>query len=218
MRCCGMIDFDLYFITDRHLSKKGIIDDVVSAIRGGVRIVQYREKEKSTREMIKEAREIGKICKQKNVVFIVDDRIDVALASGADGVHIGDDDIDFMTARKILGDSKIIGVSVRSLEDAKKYEELGADYISFGPIFKTKTKKDAGEPIGLDIIRQAKANLKIPFAVIGGINRENLKDVLNAGAERVCMISAIAGKNNVEEEVRILREMIKNYVKFSNNN
>ncbi len=201
----------LYFITDRNLSRKGIVEDVKSAIRGGVKIVQYREKEKCTRKMIEEAKEIGKICSANNVVFIVDDRVDVALAVGADGVHIGEHDIDFETARKILGNEKIIGVSVRSLEDAKKFEKLGADYISFSPIFETTTKKDIGNPIGLDVIKQAKKELRTTFTVIGGITQENLEDVLNAGADSVCMISAIFKKDDVESEVRRIRGIIKRH-------
>jgi thiamine-phosphate pyrophosphorylase len=209
-----MKEFDLYFITDRGLSKKGILNDVKSAIKGGVRIVQYREKELPTREMIKEAEEIRKVCKKNGVLFIVNDRVDVALATEADGVHLGPNDMKFETARKILG-KKIIGVTVSSLEDAKLYEKLGADYISLSPIFRTNTKKDAGDPVGLEIIRKAKGSLRIPFVVIGGINRNNLKDVLDAGAQRVCMISAILKKDNVEREVREIRRIINDSVRKS---
>ncbi|UCC91547.1 MAG: thiamine phosphate synthase, partial [Candidatus Aenigmatarchaeota archaeon] len=98
------MDFDLYFVTDRTLSRKGILEDVKAAVRGGVRIVQYREKDMPTRDMVNEAREIRKLCRYNSVIFIVNDRLDVTLASGADGIHIGPHDIDFITARKILGD------------------------------------------------------------------------------------------------------------------
>jgi len=192
----------LYFIIDRTLSKKGVIEDVISAIKGGVRIVQYREKNLSDREMLSEAKKICQICRKNGVLFIVDDRVDIALACDADGVHIGKKDIDFLDARRILGENKIIGVSVNSINEAKHFEMLGADYVSLGPIFKTTTKKDAGEPIGIDVIKEAKKVLRIPFTVIGGINLDNLKSVLDAGAESVCMISAIVGKDDVEKEVR----------------
>jgi thiamine-phosphate pyrophosphorylase len=202
------MDFDLYFITDRGLSRKGVLEDVESAIRGGVRIVQYREKELPTKRMVEEAKELAKICKYNSVIFIVNDRLDVALASGADGIHIGPDDIDFRMARKILGDGKIIGVTVSSLEDAKKFEGLGADYVSLSPVFATSTKKDAGKPIGTEVLGEAKDSLGIPFMAIGGITRENLPEVLDVGCRRVCMISAILAKDDVEEEVRKIRRII----------
>ncbi len=201
------LDFDFYFITDRGLSKKGIMEDVRAAIKGGVKIVQYREKELPTKKMIEEAMELRKLCKYDTVIFLVNDRLDVALASDADGVHIGPDDMDYKTARKILGKDKIIGVSVSSLEEAKNFEKLGADYVSFGSVFETSTKKDAGEPIGLDVMKEAKDSLEIPFMAIGGITPENLKDVLDAGCQRVCMISAVLAKD-VEEEVRKIRRII----------
>ncbi len=202
------MDFDLYFVTDRALSRKGVLEDVKAAIRGGIRIVQYREKELPTREMINEAGEMRKLCKYNSVIFIVNDRLDVALASEADGVHIGPDDIDFRTARKILGKGKIIGVTVSSLEDAKRFEKLGADYVSLSPVFATSTKKDAGKPIGTEILRKANGELRIPFMAIGGITSENLKEVLDAGCKRVCMISAILKGEDVEEEVRKIRRVM----------
>lgn len=202
------MDFDLYFITDPGLSKKGVLEDVKAAVKGGVRIVQYREKDFPTREMVEEAREIRNLCKEAKVTFVVNDRVDVALASGADGIHIGPDDMEFETARKILGEGKIIGVSVSSLEDAKKFEELGADYVSLSPIFATSTKKDAGKPIGTEVLRKANGELRIPFMAIGGITQENLPKVLDAGCKRVCMISAILTKDDVEEEVRKIRRII----------
>lgn len=205
------LDFDLYFITDRGLSKKGIIDDIKAAIRGGVKIIQYREKELSTKEIIKEAKEIKKLCKESNVKFIVNDRVDVALASEADGVHIGPDDMNLETARKILGPDKIIGVTASSIEDAKFFESLGADYVGLSPIFATGTKKDAGEPIGSEAVKKANEELRIPFVAIGGITQENLREVLEAGAKSVCMISAILNKDDVEGEVRKIRGIINEY-------
>ncbi|MEM5871387.1 MAG: thiamine phosphate synthase [Candidatus Aenigmatarchaeota archaeon] len=199
----------LYFITDRSLSKKGVVEDVKAAISGGAKIVQYREKNLTMKEMVREAKEISKICKKNKVIFIVNDRVDLALAVEADGVHLGQDDIDFFDARKILGKNKIIGISVSSIKEAKRFEKLGADYVSLGPIFATSTKKDAGEPIGIEAIKEAKKKLKIPFTVIGGINFENLRSVIEAGAESVCMISAIIC-DDIEEKVgkvgRIINE------------
>lgn len=205
------LDFDLYFITDRGLSKRGIMDDVGSAIRAGVRIVQYREKELPVKRMTEEAAEIRKLCKANDVVFIVNDRPDVALASGADGVHIGPDDMSLQRARKIMGKDRIIGVSAGTLEEAKRLEKEGADYVGIGPVFETSTKKDAGKPTGVGLLKDIGEAVRIPFLGIGGITRGNLEDVLNAGCRRVCMISAILSKDDVEEEVRKIRGIINGH-------
>ena len=197
----------LYFIADRSLSKKSVIEDVKAAVNAGVRIVQYREKNLDDDAMTAEAKQIAGICKGK-ALFIVNDRVKVALASNADGVHIGPYDMDFIDVRKILGSKKIIGVTVSSLEDAKRFEDFGADYISLSPVFSTSTKKDAGEPIGLDVVRQASKSLRVPFTVIGGINFGNLGDVVEAGAESVCMMSAILKAEDVGEEIRKAERII----------
>jgi thiamine-phosphate pyrophosphorylase len=205
------LDFDLYFITDRALSRNGIDEDVKAAIRGGVRVVQYREKKLDKKRMIEEAKEIGKICRQAGALFIVNDFADVALASGADGVHIGPDDASLAAARKILGPGKIIGVTASSAADAKRFEREGADYIGLSPIFATQTKSDAGKPVGLAAVKEAKKKLRIPFVAIGGINQANLTSVLDAGATSVCMISAILKADNVEEEVSAVRRIINEH-------
>jgi len=197
----------LYFIADRSLSKKSVIEDVKAAVNAGVRIVQYREKNLDDDAMTAEAKQIAGICKGK-ALFIVNDRVKVALASNADGVHIGPYDMDFIDVRKILGSKKIIGVTVSSLEDAKRFEDFGADYISLSPVFSTSTKKDAGEPIGLDVVRQASKSLRVPFTVIGGINFGNLGDVVEAGAESVCMMSAILKAEDVGEEIKKAERII----------
>jgi thiamine-phosphate pyrophosphorylase len=197
----------LYFITDRSLSRKSVVEDVKAAIRGGVRIVQYREKNLDDDAMIAEAKQLAEICRNR-ALFIVNDRVQVALASNADGMHIGPYDTDFLEVRKALGGEKIIGVTVSSAEDAKRFERLGADYVSLSPVFVTSTKKDAGEPIGIEVISEAKKRLRIPFTVIGGINLGNLENILDAGAESVCMMSAIIAKDDVEKEVRKVEMII----------
>lgn len=201
------LDFDYYFITDRTLSKTNVIEDVEAALRAGVRVVQYREKALPAGPMIDEARKIAGMCRGK-AKFIVNDRLDVALAAGADGVHIGPDDMELEDARRILGKGKIIGVSVSSVEEAKRCEEAGADYVSLSPVFATATKKDAGQPLGLNAIKDARQKLRIPFTVIGGINQANLRDVLDAGATSVCMLSAVLKANDVEAEIRKVRRLI----------
>jgi thiamine-phosphate pyrophosphorylase len=126
----------LYFITDRTLSKKSVLEDVKAAIRGGASIIQYREKNLSDEQMTEEARLIAGLCKNNGVIFIINDRLEVVLACNADGIHLGPYDTDFLSARKTLGPGKIIGITVSSLEDAKRFEKLGADYVSLSPIHK----------------------------------------------------------------------------------
>lgn len=201
-------NIDLYFITDSKLTKKNVIEDVKSAIKAGVKIIQYREKEKTTREMVEEAEKIKKLCRENNIILVINDRIDIALAVDADGVHLGNDDMPYGIARKILGDKKIIGLTVHNLKEAYKAEKMGADYIGISPIFETKTKPDAGKPKGLNLIKEVKQKIKIPFVAIGGINESNIKTVLKAGAKCIAAISATVFKDNVQKECRKLREVI----------
>lgn len=197
-------NFGLYFITDSRLTRKNVIADVKAAVKGGVKIVQYREKEASAQKMINEAREIKELCKKNNVLFLVNDRLDIALAVDADGVHLGHEDAPYQYSRRLLGKNKIIGLSAHSFKDALKNQKLGADYTGIGPIYCTTTKKDAKAPIGLEPIKQLKARLKIPFVAIGGINEANIDDVLEAGAKNIAMISGIVAKEDVEKAVRNL--------------
>lgn len=204
-------DFGLYFITDSKLTKKTVIDDVKAAIKGGVKIVQYREKSASTKQMVKEAEEIKKICSQNNVLFLVNDRADVALAVDADGVHISEEeDMPYKYARKLLG-NKIIGLSAHSVQQALQNQKLGTDYTSIGPVYFTTTKKPAKKPIGLKPIMELKNKLKIPFVAIGGISELNVGEVLKAGAKNIAIISGIVAKDNVEEAVREFISRINRY-------
>jgi len=201
-------DIDLYFITDSRLTRKTVLEDVKSAIRAGVKIIQYREKEKSTGDMIKEAKEISELCKKNNVLFIINDRVDIVLAVDADGVHLGNKDMTYSIARKILGSKKIIGLTVHNIREAVEAERIGADYVGVSPIFETKTKLDAGRPAGLKLIKDIKKAIKIPFVAIGGINENNLGSVIEAGARSIAAISAIVTKDNVEKECKKFREVI----------
>ena len=194
-------DFGLYFITDSNLTKKSVIEDVRSAIKGGVKIIQYREKNASSKQLLKQAKEIKNLCRKNGVIFIVNDRVDIALAADADGVHLGQDDMPCQSARKLLGKNKIIGLSADSVKAALMNQNLGADYTGIGPIYHTTTKK-INNPIGLEPIKELKKRLKIPFVAIGGINESNIDDVLKAGAKNIAMISAIAAKDDVENSVR----------------
>lgn len=199
---------DLYFITDPKLTKKNIFEDANSAIRAGVKIIQYREKEKDTKYMVEEATKIKEVCKENNTLFLINDRVDVALAVDADGVHLGREDMPYNTARRLLGKQRIIGLTIHNLEEAIEAENIGADYIGVSPIFETKTKPDAGKPSGLQLLIDLKENIKIPYVAIGGINEYNIKNVLDTGTRAVAIISAIITKNNVEEECKKFRKLI----------
>ena len=202
-------EIDLYFITNSKLTKKSVLDDVRAAIKAGVKIIQYREKEKTTKEMYEETKEIKKLCDENNVLFVINDRIDICLGLWADGVHIGNDDMPYKEARRLLGD-RIIGLTVHNVDEAIEAEQLGVDYIGVSPIFETKTKLDAGPAAGLKLIEEVKKTVKIPFVAIGGINLENINDVVKAGAESAAVISAIVTKDDVESECRKFIEKLKN--------
>ncbi len=201
-------DIDLYFITDSKLTRRTVLEDVRSAIKAGVRIIQYREKDLCTREMINEAEKIGRLCKKNNVLFIINDRVDIALAVDADGVHLGNEDMHYSAARKILGNMKTIGLTIHNVSEAIEAERIGADYIGISPIFETKTKPDAGTPAGIDLIKYIKKIVKIPFVAIGGINEDNVKSVIEAGARSIAVISAIVTKGDVKKECKKFREVI----------
>ncbi|HSV95949.1 MAG TPA: thiamine phosphate synthase, partial [Spirochaetota bacterium] len=185
-----------YFITDAGLSNAGNIADVRAAATAGVKVVQYRNKSNITRDMYEEALLIKSACGD-GAKFIINDRIDIALAVDADGVHIGREDMPYIQARRLLGPGKIIGVTVHDLDEALEAEAAGADYLGLSPIFTTGTKDDAGEPCGAAVIAQVKARCRIPVVAIGGIGLDNVDEVVAAGADMVCAISAVVTKPDV---------------------
>jgi thiamine-phosphate pyrophosphorylase len=201
-------EIDFYLVTDSGISKKGTLSDVRGAVDSGCKIVQYREKNKSTKEMVEEASEIKRICSDR-AIFLVNDTIDVALAVDADGVHIGQDDMPIEMARKLLGKDKIIGLSVNNKEEAVLAEKAGADYLGLGPIFDTATKKDAGNGIGPLKIKEVKDAVKIPVVAIGGINKENCESVLQNGADSLVAISAVVCSDDVKRETKYFVDIIR---------
>jgi thiamine-phosphate pyrophosphorylase len=201
-------DIDFYLVTDSGFSKKGTLSDVKEAVEAGCKIVQYREKNKSTKEMIFEASEIKSICGNR-AIFLVNDRVDVALAVNADGIHIGQDDMPVEIARKLLGEDKIIGVSACNIDEAIDAEKEGAEYVGLGPIFDTSTKKDAGDGIWLSKIREIKNAIKIPVVAIGGINKENCEAVILSGADSAVAISAVISRDDVKREVKYFIDIIR---------
>ncbi len=202
-----------YFITDASLSRAGNISDVQNAVISGVEVVQYRNKTANTHELYKEARLLREIC--KNTIFIVNDRIDIALGVGADGVHLGQEDMPCSVARNILGKNKTIGVTVSSLEQALRAQESGADYLAVSPIFSTGTKSDAGIPVGVDLIKKIRKIISLPLVAIGGINLENAGQVILAGADAICAISCVVTKPDIGKEIEKIRNLFLKYGKLN---
>jgi len=191
-----------YFITDSGLSCAGNDSDVRSAVRAGLDVVQYRRKEGATGALYVEALRLASICRDTGTLFIVNDRVDIALAVDADGVHLGQDDMPYEAARDLLGPYRIIGISVSNMEEAIQAVSSGADYLGVGPVFATSTKADAAVPCGIELIKRIKDAFNIPVIAIGGIDRENAPAVISAGADMVCAISAVVTKENAEAEMR----------------
>lgn len=189
-----------YFITDSKLSLAGNISDVKNALAAGVKVIQYRDKHKNTKELYKEALALRTICKK--ATFLMNDRLDIAIAVNADGVHLGNEDFPYCIARKLLGPKKIIGLTVHSLLEAIEAEKSGADYLGVSPIFSTKTKLDAGNPKGIQLLKKIRKNISIPVVAIGGIGIDNAPDVIRAGADGLCAISAVIAKKDVQEEIK----------------
>jgi thiamine-phosphate pyrophosphorylase len=200
------IDYSLYLVTDRSfLNNKSIKDAVEEAIKGGVTMVQVREKDVSSREFYKVALEVKQITDKYKLPLIINDRIDIAQAVDASGVHLGQSDLPLKLARDILGKDKIIGISVGNVKEAKEAERDGADYVGIGTIFFTGTKKDIKTPIGIEGLTEIVKSIGIPSVAIGGINEENAKDVLNSGTDGVAVISAILGKEDVRKAAEEFR-------------
>ena len=199
----------IYGITgDNFAHGKSNLECVKAMIEGGIKIIQYRDKTKSIKEKVKEAREIRELCKRNGVIFIVNDHVDIAILVDADGVHIGQDDMDPSDVRKLIGDNKIIGLSTHSEEQGMKaYLNPDVDYIGVGPIFPTTTKDTA--PVGLGYLEYAVKNLHLPFTAIGGIKEHNLHEIISRGAKNVCLVSDIVGANNITEKVKELQKLMK---------
>jgi len=203
----GVLDF--YFITNRKLSKKPVIETVGDAIAGGAKIIQYREKDLPMEEIIKQAYEIAELCKKNGVLFIVNDYVDIAVAVDADGVHVGQGDLPYKVARDALGEDKIVGVSAKNVWQAVAAANAGADYIGLGPIFHTTTKADAGKAIGLQAIKEVKAKIDVPVVAIGGITLENCAEVVKAGADGVCAISDVVQSEDIAKRVAKFMEVVQ---------
>ncbi len=199
----------LYLVTDRGLcGRRPLADVVLQAIRGGASCVQLREKSAATRAFVEEARRIKELMAPFRVPLIINDRLDVALAVGADGVHVGQDDMPFEIARRLMGPGAIIGLSVETWEDVERAEELDADYLGVSPVFATPTKTDTKEPWGIEGIAKIKAFSRHPLVAIGGLNASNAETIVLAGADGVAVVSAICAAPDPLAASRELTDII----------
>jgi thiamine-phosphate pyrophosphorylase len=203
------VDWSVYVITDRRAAgERSILDAVRAAIRGGASVVQLREKTATTREMVELGQALHEITRQARIPLIVNDRLDVALAIGAEGVHVGHDDMPVSLARRLIGPDLILGASPETLGEARQMEHDGADYLGVGDVYGTPSKSDAGTPIGVEGLAEVIRALSIPVVAIGGITLENAGAVIQAGAAGVAVISAIVGAPDPEAAARRLREIV----------
>lgn len=206
-----LIDYSLYLVTDRSLSQgRSTVDVVRAAIRGGVTCVQLREKQCSTRTFLEEAWAVRRLLDEleARIPLIVNDRIDIALAIGADGVHLGQTDMPISDARRLAGSLLTIGISAESVADAIRAEAEGADYIGVSPVFATPTKNDTAPPLGLVGLRAIRAAVSLPVVGIGGIKAENAAEIIRAGADGVAVVSAIVSAPCPERAAAALKQRI----------
>ncbi|MGN0032974.1 MAG: thiamine phosphate synthase [Candidatus Limimorpha sp.] len=203
-------DLSLYLVTDRHLAAgRDIFWIVEEAVKGGCTIVQLREKQCSTREFVDIAKKMKTILSQYNVPLIINDRVDVALASDADGIHLGQSDMPVDVARTILGDDKIIGLSVENFSDIQVANSLDIDYIALSPVFGTPTKTDTKTPFKLDGVRKAMAESALPVVGIGGMNRLTAKDAVLCGLDGIAVVSDIVSSESPRESSESLLHIVK---------
>jgi len=198
------VDYSLYLVTDRDILGEGrdLIQAVCDAVRGGVTLVQLREKRLSSRDFYNLALALKKKLVSMNVPLIINDRLDIALAIDADGLHVGQEDLPVNIARSLMGPEKIVGLSVNTLEQAREGEQAGASYLGIGPVFYTQTKTDIDEPVGVEKLKLFKKNTSIPLVAIGGINLNNLEDVKQTGMDGVAIVSGLMAAQDVTGAAR----------------
>ena len=196
------IDYTLYLVTDRDVLKgRDLCEAVEKSIKGGVTLVQLREKDISSLDFYNLAVAVKKITDKYNVPLIINDRIDIALAVDAAGVHVGQSDIPAKVARRVIGDDKILGISAATLEEAKLAEAEGADYLGIGAVFPTDTKKDA-RSVSVELLDEIKKSLTVPVVGIGGINENNAELLKESKIDGIAVVSAILGKDDIEQEAK----------------
>ncbi len=203
------LDFNLYLITDRKQARGGDLFGVVEeALKGGVRAVQLREKDIFSRELYEMAHELRKLTSRYDARLFINDRIDIALAVDADGVHLGGDSLPIYKTRALIGENMLLGVSCHNQMSAITAQEKGADFITFGPVFFTPSKAPYGEPVGLDKLEIVTSLLEIPVFALGGVNRNNTRQIMEAGASGIALISAIISAENPLKESEALLSLL----------
>ncbi|GAB4370183.1 MAG: thiamine phosphate synthase [Calditrichia bacterium] len=204
------LKWNLYVITDEKLSKgRSHLEIAREAIAGGADVIQLRDKEASSRKLFEVGCQLRNLTRKTATIYIVNDRLDIALATDADGLHVGQDDLPAEVARRLLGEDKILGVSARSVEEAIEAQQAGADYLGLGPVFEARgSKADAGEPLGLTLIRETRKHCSLPIVAIGGIHAGNVGEVIRAGADAVAVISAVVSAEDIRQAARQLKEQI----------
>lgn len=197
----------LYAVTDRSwVGTQTLMEQVECALKGGATCIQLREKHLDAEDFLQEALEMKKLCKKYSVPFLINDNVEIAIGSGADGVHVGQSDMEAGNVRELLGPDKIIGVSAQTVEQAKKAEAAGADYLGVGAVFSTSTKLDARE-VSHEVLKEICAAVKIPVVAIGGISKKNIPELSGSGADGVALVSAIFGAEDIEAECRELKAL-----------
>lgn len=199
----------LHVLTDREWSRgRDTIEVAAAAIAGGATVIQLRDKNASTRELVKTGQALRRLTRERGVLLIVNDRIDVALAIDADGAHVGQDDMPAPIARVLLGPERILGVSANTREEAAAAVAAGADYLGVGPIYTTLAKADAGAPLGLRTLTELAADYALPLVAIGGISAENTREVLLAGARGIAVITAVVNADDITAAARQLSTLL----------
>lgn len=205
-----VLDTDIYGITGEEFSKgRNNLDTVSQMIQSGIKIIQYREKEKHMGERYRECQIIREMTLNAGVTFIVNDHVDLALAVSADGIHVGQDDMPLHVIRRLTSGKMIIGLSTHSPEQAQRAVVDGADYIGVGPIFNTTTKKDVVDAVGFDYLDYVVKNIQIPFVAIGGIKEHNAADLVKQGASCLAMITELVAADDMIEKVKNIRNNMK---------
>ncbi len=203
------VDYRLYLVTDRALARsRSLVELVARAVAGGVTVVQLREKDASTRDFAEQAQRLQDLLLPLGVPLIINDRIDVALAVGAAGVHVGQHDMPAATARRLLGEDRLLGVSVSTVDEALAAEDDGADYLGISPIYATPTKTDTPTPVGLTGLAALRAATRLPLVAIGGLHAGNLAPVLASGADGIAVVSAIMAADDPAAAATELRAEI----------
>lgn len=210
--CRRRLPLGLYGITaEKFAGGKSNVQSAKEMVEAGIRVIQYREKYRSMREKAAEAKEIRKITADAGVLFIVNDHPELALLSEADGVHIGQDDWDPADVRRIIGETKMIGLSTHNPEQLLKAQSCDIDYIGCGPIFRTFTKDDVCDPVGLEYLKHVSETSRLPFVAIGGIKLSNIDQVLHYPVQHIALVSEIVGASDMKAMVAALNKKIEEY-------